>query len=263
MFKREIKINLKSFVIWLLSLTILFLIVYLVYPSIANNEEINMLNEMIKIFPDELLQAFNMDISSIDSAYGWLKTEGFLFILLITGCYSGIIGSNIILKEESDKTIEYLHSLPITRNKIIFNKVLVGLIYIISLVVGIGLFNYFGLVISGEFNTKQYILLSITPLFSSLPIYFICLFLATFTNKTKKMLSLSLGIVIMSYILNTISSISEKTEFLKYFSVFTLVDLRNVILNVSIKPIMIFISLAISIFFFILTITKYNKKELV
>ena len=77
------------------------------------------------------------------------------------------------------------------------------------------------------------------------------------------MLSLSLGIVIMSYVLNTISSISENTQFLKYFSVFTLVDLRNVILNISIKPIMIFLSLIISIIFFILMIIRYNKKELV
>ena len=257
MFKREIKINLKSYIVWLLSLIVLFSIVYLVYPSIENNKEIN---EMLKAFPDELLQAFNMDISFIDTAYGWLKTEGFVFILLITGCFSGIMGSNIILKEESDKTIEYLYSLPVTRNKIIFNKILAGFIYIVLLIIGIGVFNYFGLLFSGEFDSKQYILLSITPLFSSIPIYFICLFLSTFTNKTKKMLSLSLGIVIMSYVSNTISSISENTQFLKYFSVFTLVDLRNVILNIY-KTYYDFLSLIISIIFFILMIIRYNKKN--
>ena len=47
MFKREIKINLKSYIVWLLSLIVLFSIVYLVYPSIENNKEIN---EMLKHF---------------------------------------------------------------------------------------------------------------------------------------------------------------------------------------------------------------------
>ena len=263
MLKREIKNNFKSFVIWLAILIVLFLVVFLMYPSIINSENIKMMDEMMKIFPPEILKAFNMDISSMDSAFGWLKSEGFVFILLITGCYSGIIGSNILLKEESDKTIEYLNSLPITRKRIVINKVLVGLIYTILLIFGIGFFNLIGLFISGDFNIKQYVLLAMTPLFSSIPIYFICMFFATFTHKTKKMLGLSLGIVLISYVLQTLSTMAKVTEFLKYFSVFTLADIRNVIVNISINPLIVIISICMSIIFFFLTLVKYNNKELV
>ena len=56
----------------------------------------------MKVFPEEMLKAFNMDISSIDTAYGWLKTEGFIFVLLLIGIYASILGSNILLKEESE-----------------------------------------------------------------------------------------------------------------------------------------------------------------
>ena len=99
MFKRELKINLKSFIIWTSILIGLFLVVFLIYPSIINSANMEMIDEMMKIFPEEMLKAFNMDISTIDSAFGWLKTEGFVFVLLITGVYSGILGSNILLKE--------------------------------------------------------------------------------------------------------------------------------------------------------------------
>ena len=122
MFSRELKINFKAFLIWTLVAMMLYLVVFLVYPSIINGEEVESLNEMMKAFPEDILKAFNMDIASIDSAYGWLKSEGFVFILLIIGCYAGILGSNILLKEESDKTIEYLGALPIKRNRIITNK---------------------------------------------------------------------------------------------------------------------------------------------
>ena len=91
MFKREMKINLKSFLIWTAILIGLFLVVFLVYPSIISSENIEMIDTMMKIFPEEMLKAFNMDISSIDTAFGWLKSEGFVFILLITGIYSGIL----------------------------------------------------------------------------------------------------------------------------------------------------------------------------
>ena len=261
MLLRELKVNLKSFIAWLIISIIIFLVVFLVYPSIVNGEEMASLNEMMQMFPPELLKAFNMDISSIDTAFGWLKTEGFVFVLLITGCYAGIIGSNIILKEESEHTIEYLATLPITRTKIVIDKALIGLFYVVSLILGIALFNLIGLALSGDFNFKQYLLLSITPLFSSIFIYFLCLFVSTFMKK--KMLGVSLGIVIVSYLLNTISSISKEVEFLKYFSVFTLADIRNVIIKEAINPIMIIITLLCSGLFFGITIYRYNKKELV
>ena len=263
MFSREMKINLKSFIIWLSILLVLFLVVFLIYPSIVSNQNMDMLDKMMQMFPEELLTAFNMDISTIDSAYGWLKSEGFVFVLLIIGCYSAILGSNILLKEESDKTIEYLNSLPITRNKIVFSKVLSGLIYIVLMVLFIGIFNFIGLTLSGNFEIKQYLLLSITPLFSSFVVYFLCLFISTFTHKTKKMLGISLGIVFLSYILQTLSTLSSNVEFLKYFSAFTLADIRNVIINNSINFVMILLSIVISIMFLILTLVNYNKKELV
>lgn len=263
MLKKELKANFKSFIIWLLILIGLFLIVFLIYPSIVNSDNIKMMDEMMNMFPEEILKAFNMDITSIDSAFGWLKTEGFVFVLLIIGCYAEILGSNILLKEENDKTIEYLNSLPIKRNDIILNKVICGLIYIVLMVVLLGIFNFIGLSLSGEFNHKQYLLLSITPLFSSLVLYFGCMFLSTFTHKTKKMLGISLGIVLASYMFQMLSSIADSVSFLKYFSVFTLADIRNVIASISVNPIMIVISICLSIFFLLLVIMRYNKKELV
>lgn len=263
MFKRELKINLKSFIIWTSILIGLFLVVFLIYPSIINSANMEMIDEMMKIFPEEMLKAFNMDLSTIDSAFGWLKTEGFVFVLLITGIYSGILGSNILLKEESDKTIEYLNSVPVTRKNIVLNKILCGLFYIILMIVIIGIFNFIGLSLSGEFDRKSYILLSITPLFSSIVIFAICLFLSTFTHKTKKTLGISLGIVFVSYFLNVISEIGESTEFLKYISIFTLADIRNVILNVSINPILVVLAMCITVIFMILTMIRYEKKELV
>lgn len=263
MLKREMKVNLKSFIIWTLILGLIFLVVFLIYPSIINSENIESMDEMMSMFPEEMLKAFNMDLSSIDSAFGWLKTEGFVFILLVIGSYAGIIGSNILLKEESDKTIEYLNSLPVTRKDIVINKVLCGIIYILLMVIVIGLINFIGLSLVERFDKKQFILLSIMPIFPSIVIFFLTMFIGTFTHKTKKMIGLSLGIVFISYILQMISTISDKTDFLKYFSVFTLADIRNVIQDISINPIMIAISFSLSIILLIATIVHYEKKELV
>ena len=80
----------------------------------------------------------------------------------------------------------------------------------------LGIFNFIGLSLSGDFDKKLYFLLSITPLFSSVVIFSLCLFISTFTHKTKKTLGISLGIVFASYFLQVISELSKETEFLKY-----------------------------------------------
>lgn len=263
MLKREMKINLKSFILWTFLLCIMFLAVFLIYPDLIENEGMKLMDEMIKAFPEEIIKSFNMDISSINTAFGWFQTEGLVFILLITGCYSGIIGSNILLKEEDDKTIEYLNSLPITRNKIAISKISAGLIYIIAMTFFIGIFNYIGLLFAEDFNQKTFFYLSLTPLISSLVIFSLSMFISTFNKKTKKMIGISLGIVFGSYILNILSTISKSIEFLKYISVYTLADIRNIIVESSINPIMIIISITLSVSFLYLSVVNYNKKELV
>lgn len=263
MLKRELKVNLKSFLIWTLILLGMFLIVYLMYPTIISSGNIEMMNEMMEMFPDEMLKAFNMDISTMDSAYGWLKTEGFVFVYLVVGVYASIMGSSILLKEESEKTIEYLNSLPIRRRDILKNKVICSLFYIVLMIVVLGIFNYIGLELSGDFDKKQFVLLSITPLFIAFPLFGINLFISTFCKKTKKTFGVALGIAFLSYFLQIISDMSEETEFLKYFTVYTLGDIRNVIVDVSINPIMVLVSLSLTILFIVISFIKYERKELV
>lgn len=263
MINREFKVNLKSFIIWISILICMFLITYLIYPYIITDDAVKSLDEAMKVFPPEVLKAFNMDISTITTAYGWFKSEGFMYLLIITGIYSSMLGSSILLKEENDKTIEYLGSLPIRRSKIITNKIIVGMSYIIIMVLGLALFNFIALLLSGDFNQKEYFLLSFIPLLSSLPLFALNLFISTYMHKTKKVIGFSLGLVFLFYLLNILSELSTKVEFLKYFSVYTLCDTRNIITNIKINPICIILSIMITVLLIILSYIRYQKKELV
>ena len=241
----------------------MFLVVYLIYPYIITDENVASMNELMKAFPPEVMKAFNMDLESITTAYGWLKTEGFMFVLLIIGIYSSILGGNILLKEESDKTIEYLNSLPLKRSKVMTNKIIVALTYIISMVLILGIFNFIALKISGDFDSKQFILLSISPIFVALPLFGINLFISTFMHKTKKTIGIALGLVFISYLFSVLSELSEKVEAIKYFSIYTLADTRNIITSIKLNPIIIIISLVITVLFIFISYIRYNKKELV
>ena len=60
-----------------------------------------------------------------------------------------------------------------------------------------------------------------------------------------------------------LSELSSNVEFLKYFSIYTLADVRNVILEVSINPLNVCISSIITIIFITCSYIRYNKKELI
>ena len=142
MLKRELKVNLKSFIIWTSILVALFLTEFLMYPSLITDESKESFDEMMKMFPPEVLKAFNMDITDINTAFGWMKSEGFIFVLLIAGVYACILGTGILLKEESEHTSEYLSSLPVTRRSIVINKVACATFYIVMMVLTVGVFNF-------------------------------------------------------------------------------------------------------------------------
>ena len=263
MIKREFKNNLKGFIIWLSILIIIFLVVYLIYPYIITDDTMKSMDELMKVFPEEVLKAFNMDMESIDTAFGWFKTEGLMFILLIIGFYSSYLGGNILLKEENDKTIEYIGSLPIKRSQIVTNRIIICITYILTMIIMLGVFNYIGLSLSGNFDHKQFVLLSITPVLIALPLFSINLFISTFMHKTKKIFVISLGMVFVFYLFSVLSELSTKVSFMKYFSIYTLADTRNVIKNVSINSTMIIICIMLTIIFICGTYIRYNKKELV
>ena len=264
MYKREMKLYLKSFLIWFAILSSMFILIISIYPSLMTEVDVLQINQLLEIFPKEILKAFNMDISGINTAFGWIKTEGIIFILLVTASYSSILGSSIVLKEESEKTIEYLHSLPVTRSQIMLKKILCGLTYIALLILLVAGVNYAGLfLIKEDFEIKQFLLLLISPIFPAIVLFGLTLFISTFFQKTKQTFGVSLGLVFISYFLQVLSGIGEKFAFLKLYSVFSLADTRNIIENVNFDYRLALISISLLILFSILSLFRYNRKNLV
>ncbi len=263
MLKREFKINKKSLIIWISVCIFLYLMVFLVYPSITNNENIDAINQMVEIFPESVLKAFNMDIASISSVFGWFKTEGYMYLSLVLGIYASILGSTILLKEENDKTIEFLYAKPLKRKDIVTAKILCGIINISIFIIIITIFNLIGMALSNDLELKLFLLLSLSPILTSLSLFFVSMLVSTFLHKTKNATSLAFALVFISYFLQIVSLLSDKVKFLKYLSFFTLSEARTIILNGRVDYINILIAIVISLICSFFIFYKYKRKELV
>ena len=60
MIKRELKVNLKSFLIWVSLIIGLFLVVFLIYPYLLTDDTKGSMDELMAVFPAEILKAFSL-----------------------------------------------------------------------------------------------------------------------------------------------------------------------------------------------------------
>ena len=258
MYKRELKVNLKSFIIWTTILSLILLLSYAFYPSM--DQSISM-DEILEMLPEELIIAFNMDIVSVDTAFGWFATEGYVMLALIGSCYASLLGSTILLKEESEKTIEFLMSKPASRLSVFRSKLLAGLTYITAINLILFAVTTISLLLLDSLELKIVLLLSGSLYFIHLIFFFVTFLISLFFTKTKKMIGLSLGLVLGTYFLQIISVINDRIEFLKYFSPFEYFSPRYIIRNEMYNVwylLLLFLIVSVSV---LVSIKVYKNKE--
>lgn len=263
MFKREFKINFKSLLMWTAILALIYILIFSIYPSLMNDQTKQTMKAALESMPKEMLATFNMDIVGIEDAYGWFKTEGFMFLVLAGGAYSAMLGSTILLKEENDSTIEFLYSKPITRNQIITSKIKCGLLNIAIFSCTIALINYISFkLINVTVDMKEFLMISLSPILLNYMLFSICLLISTFMKKTKKAMSIAISIVFIEYFMQIIGGMGESIKIIKDISLFEFISSRYIMLNNSLNIKYFAIGIAIILISLIVTYIKYNKKEL-
>lgn len=260
MLKRELKVNLKSLIIWTLIIVGVFIIGFLIYPSII--QDTVKIEELVNTMPKEILEIFNMDVISLNSVSGWLLTEGYLMVNLLGSCFFSILGGSILLKEENDKTIDFLFSKPIKKSEIITSKLLTGLIYIITFNLIISLTTLIGLNLSNDFNFKHWLLSNIAPVFIHTFFFCLSLLISNYFKKTNKSITFNIGIVLGTYLIGVISLMSDKLEFLKYLSPFEYINSEVIVTNNSLDIFNLFLLTTYIVITLIGLYSTYNKKEL-
>lgn len=259
MIKRELLLNKNIFIIFSIIIFGMIVGVAFIYPSIIDSS-VN-IDEMMKMFPKELLESFNMDIISLSKFFGWLATEGYLFLQLLSGSLFAIIGSTILLKEKSDHTIDFLAVKPISKNKIITNKLLCGIIYILIFAIITFISVLIGLQINDEMNLKNCLFISINIMLLNIFMYIFSFFISLFFKKTTQGISTGIGILMFMYLLNILATLSKKLKYFKYFSIFYYTDSKIIVLDNKLDLCNISVILLSSLIVCFLSYIVYNKQE--
>ncbi len=115
---RELRANFKSLLIYIGIVGLFAVVGSSKYSAYAENPE---LLEVMDAFPPALLESFNMNAFNLTTVVGFFGVM-FAFVGLILGIAAVMWGSDIISKEERDKTVEFALTLPVKRSTLLTAK---------------------------------------------------------------------------------------------------------------------------------------------
>jgi ABC-2 type transport system permease protein len=263
LFSREFKRNFKPLLIWTLAIGAIIFMLLSMFPEF--NKQQGGLDAMLKSFPDAMLKAFNLDKIGYGTMLGFYSVQGYMMVTLVGSIYTAVFASGILSREETEKTAEFLLSKPVSRRRVIIEK-LMGLftnILLMNLILTVITVIGFQMDKSSEVNSKTFILLVfLAPVLLHSTFGAIAFFVSGIARKTRNSLSFSMGLVFVTYFLNIMAGISEKYSVIKYLTPFQYINTADIILGGGIQTGYIFVMLGI-IFISVATVFwVYERKDI-
>lgn len=225
LFVKEMKRNSISFLLWMFTITLLISGTMAVYPTFFENQ--SKVLGMMSLIPQGALQFKGIsNFTDMLSVLGFYSVNNIIYMMVLGSIFAIVLASNILLKEEYNKTAEYLLTRPLTRSDIFFSKIAVLFlqILILNLVTTLAGFVSIELVNKGSFSIKAFFILSLYTLLLNLLFGASGLFMSTMVKRPKPITTFSIGLVLFFYFVYTLSKITESIEKIGYLSPFKYVN---------------------------------------
>ena len=225
LFLRELKRNAFSLIIWTVIITFLISVTMAVYPVFVQNQ--SKIIGMMSLVPSELLQFKGIsNFNDLLSVLGFYEVNNIIYMMVLGSIYSIVLSSGILLKEEYNKTAEYLLTRPLTRDEIFVSKlaVLTLNVFLLNLVTALTGLICLELFKNGPVSLRAFLILSLYTLLLNILFGAIGLFMSTLVKRAKPITTLSIGLVLVFYFIFTLSKITEGIAKIGYLSPFRYVN---------------------------------------
>ena len=256
--RHELKQGKTSFLIWTASIGFLLAICIFLFPEMKG--QMDSVNDMFASM-GSFSEAFGMDRLSFGTLIGFYAVECGNILGLGGAFYAAICAVGILSKEEKDKTAEFLLTHPVSRKRIITEKLIAVLVQITAMNIIIYALAVGSIAAVGEaIPWKEISLLHLSYYLLQLELAGICFGFSAFLRKGS--VGVGLGIAVMMYFLNLIANIADVAEFLKYITPFGYCEGADIVSNGSIDGILVGIGAVMGIGGIIIAYLKYTKKDI-
>lgn len=256
--RHELRQGKMSFLIWTISIGFLLAVCVFLFPEMKG--QMDGISETFASM-GAFTAAFGMDRLNFGTLIGFYAIECGNILGLGGAFYASLCAVNLLGKEEKDKTAEFLLAHPVSRTRIITEKLLAVLLQITALNLMIYVFSIGSMTMIGEeIPWKEVNLLHLAYYLLQMELAGICFGISAFLRRAGA--GVGLGIAVMMYFMNLIANIAEAAEFLKYITPFGYCEGADIVSNGRLDGTMTAIGMAIGIAGIAAAYLHYTKKDI-
>ena len=223
--KHELRQGRTSFWIWTGVIGMMLSVCVFLYTEVRG--EMDAVTDLFSSF-GSFTAAFGMDRLNFGTLEGFYAIECGSMLGLGGAFYAAILAVSMLSKEEANKTADFLLSHPVSRRKILLEKLLaifIQLTLMNGIVLAMSLFSI--LAIGEKIPWSELLLLHLAYYLLQIEISGICSGISAFVRRGS--VGIGLGIAVLLYFVNLVSNLTPAANFLKYFTPFAYCDGADII----------------------------------
>ncbi len=256
--KHELRQGKTSLLIWTAAIGFLLAICIFLFPEMKG--QMDSVSDMFSSM-GSFTEAFGMDRLNFGTLIGFYAVECGNILGLGGAFYAALCAAGILSKEEKDKTAEFLLTHPVSRKRIMTEKLIAVLVQITVMNIMIYAISVGSIAAVGEaIPLKEISLLHFAYYLLQLELAGICFGISSFLRKGSA--GVGLGIAAMMYFLNLIANIADVAEFLKYITPFGYCEGADIVANSRLDGVMVAVGAVIGLGGIMAAYLKYTKKDI-
>ncbi|MCU0696203.1 MAG: ABC transporter permease [Myxococcaceae bacterium] len=232
--RRELVAQRNATLGWLVPLALLMMLYASLQPQVAGDD--GLLAAKLAVLPEGLKQAFNLNATDFGRPVGYLSTN-FLVVTLGASLFSGLLGANVVAREDAHRTSESVLTLPVERWQVLGGKLLAALTWLAVFFVVVGAATAGSLARVATRPIEGGLIASMFFGAFLLGIFFLAAgMLGATVLQARVAPSMAMGLVLGTYFLGVISKVAPKAEGAGVVSPYRLVEPADVVQAGGLEP---------------------------
>ncbi|MGM9524307.1 MAG: ABC transporter permease subunit [Faecousia sp.] len=256
--KHELRRDRLSLTVWTASIGFLIAVCIFLFPEMKGEmDSVSALFSSMGSFS----AAFGMDKVSFGTLTGFYAVECGNILGLGGAFFAALCSVNTLAKEEKEHTAEFLLTHPVSRRRVVAEKLAAVLLQILVINLCVYALALLSVLLIGEpLPFKEFTLLHLAYLLLQIELAGICFGISAFLRRGG--IGIGLGIAILLYFLNLISNLTEKAEALRYITPFAYAEGTDIVTSLRLDVPLVLLGISVGILAAALGFIRYSRKDI-
>ncbi len=256
--KHEFRMGRKALAIWTAAIGAFIACCVFLFPEMAG--QMKMVSNIFASM-GAFTAAFGMDRLNFGTLTGFYAIECGNILGIGGALFAAMLASNLLCKEEKERTAEFLLTHPITRCQVVAGKLLAMLaqtvvmnavVFVIA-VASVAAIGY-------DIPWKELALLHLSCFLLQVELEGICFGISAFLRRGS--LGIGMGITICLYFMNLIANLSKQAKFLKYITPFGYTEGADILSDGRLNPRYLAVGAVFTAIGILAAFWEYRRKDI-